>query len=179
LIILIAFHDEHLEKGHLLAKTIIQVFESLADSARGNEWLAGTVGSTTLRLVTCEIFEMDASFLGAGFSISASAGASSATRWGAALASAHFVLAKVGLDITADHLVKNGGRDVLKRLTEGRSHLILNLTFEEIVKSLALYQRKLLSLFVQNSNVADPRQQKFKQNLRHGDPFFSRRGRRI
>lgn len=39
LVVFVAPHDEHFQEGHLLAKTVIQVFQGLSNSSRGYNWL--------------------------------------------------------------------------------------------------------------------------------------------
>jgi len=46
---------------------------------------------------------------------------------------AHLVLSQVGLDALRDHLTQNVLWDVVKRLVQGKSHLVTNLPFQEIV----------------------------------------------
>lgn len=78
----------------------------------------------------------------------ASACTATAARRSPTCSCGHLILTKVSLYIFGYHFVEHGGGDVLQRLPEGCSHLVLDLPFEEVIEGLSLS----LSQF-QNSNV--------------------------
>lgn len=54
------------------------------------------------------------------------------------LAAGNLVLPKVHLDVLGDHLVQDGRGDVLEGSPHGSAHLVLDLSFQEVVQVLAL-----------------------------------------
>ena len=86
---------------------------------------------------SCEVFKMD-SGRSDFFVPRAAASASASSGRSAALAGTKLVLAEISLNVTSDHLVQNRVGDVLQRLAQCSSHLILNLPLKEVVEGFAL-----------------------------------------
>lgn len=98
------------------------------------------MGASTIASVSREVLELDpgGAIVRANRIAVVSTGASAATGGSTALARSQLVLSQVRLHVPVDHLVENGGRNVLQRLTKCCAHLILNLALEEVVEALTL-----------------------------------------
>ena len=134
LIVFITAHDKHLHQRHLLTEPSIEIFKGLPDSTRSDDWLrwAGTV-----RTAPCEVLKVDSGATGRHVFIGTAASTATTTGWGA-LSSSHLILAQVRLHILCYHLVKHRCGNVLQGLAESRSHLIFNLSLEEVIQALTL-----------------------------------------
>jgi hypothetical protein len=137
---LVSSHDEHLEKGKLVAKAVVQVLEGLADLARSSYSVIWADRATSLGTAASQVFKVDSwgalALRGASASTSAATGRSTST-------DGVLVLPQVVLHVLGHHLVKHGRRDVLERLAEGSPHLVLDLSLEEVVKAFTLSIKSL------------------------------------
>ena len=156
LVVVITPSDEHLQKWHLLTIASINVLESLSYGPRCNNRLRGAMWAPTiLTSIPCEVLELHARWAlrWAHRLAIIPTGASSATRWGSALACAQLIFAQVGLYVPVDHLVQNTSRNVLQRLSKRSSHLVLDLSFKEVVETFALWLGKSKRHHIANSVI--------------------------
>lgn len=132
LVSLVALDHQHLEQRHLVADAFIQVLHVLSDctiSAEAFVIAFSSHGPTASVPLEADFRRTDIVL------VSTTSGAFS--RWGSA--TCELVFPQVGLNVSGDHLVQHGVRDVLQWCTKGYTHLVFDLAFQEVVETLTLH----------------------------------------